>query len=80
MANTYFASTKDIEFKGAWKTNDSEEIIELGPPVTYWTFLTIAKDQDEGPSSELDSEAYCLDETNEDKAIPEENYEYRPEK
>lgn len=67
MANTYFTSTNDIEFEGAWKINDGKEIIELGPLVTYWTFLTIVKDRNKVPSSELNSEAYCLDETIEDK-------------
>ncbi|PBK80759.1 hypothetical protein ARMGADRAFT_1039804 [Armillaria gallica] len=60
-ANSYFTSTKDIEFEGAWKINEGEEIIELGPPVTYWTFLAMANVQNGVLIKKPDSEVPCLE-------------------
>ncbi|PBK94281.1 hypothetical protein ARMGADRAFT_1029422 [Armillaria gallica] len=72
MANTCFTSTKDIEFEGAWKINEGEEIVKLGPLVMYWTFLAITKSQNETTIGKLNSKATKLENTPEVKVNQEE--------
>ncbi|KAK0467350.1 uncharacterized protein EV420DRAFT_1474668 [Desarmillaria tabescens] len=38
-AIAYFAGARDMVFEGAWKINNGEKFIELGPPVTYLSCL-----------------------------------------
>ncbi len=41
MASTYLAQAENVEFKGSWRINEGQEIIETGPPVTYWIFMAM---------------------------------------
>lgn len=38
-APTYLAQAENVEFKGSWRINEGQEIIETGPPVMYWTSM-----------------------------------------
>ncbi|KAK0462391.1 uncharacterized protein EV420DRAFT_1639608 [Desarmillaria tabescens] len=53
-ANTYFAGIQEVTFQGAWKINEGEEIVEIGPPVTF--MMCLARLEDRDLSKEAESE------------------------
>ncbi len=59
MAPTYLAQAENVEFKGSWRINEGQEIIETGPPVTYWTFMaTVHSHHARTPQNECGN--HCL--------------------
>ncbi|SJL12003.1 uncharacterized protein ARMOST_15419 [Armillaria ostoyae] len=40
-APTLLARSSEEKFQGSWKIEEGQEIVEIGPPVTYWSFLAM---------------------------------------